>query len=72
MKFRKRPQPVIHETLEYDPDLQTIKEIREGILQLDSLLIQKRVTQKQYENELRLFANSIAKLEEKYGDPVHL
>lgn len=69
MVFKKQK---IEPAQPYNPDVFTIRNIRSGIEQLDSLLKQNRISDEQYQNELKLFANSIERLEEKYGCSVRL
>lgn len=65
--FKKKAEPKVFEAqIKYDPDLQTLIQLKEGIIQLDTLKTQKRITDKQYQAELAEYAKTIEKLEAKY------
>ena len=57
---------VVEGEVDMNTDAERCRFLRNQILSLDSLLTQKVVTKKQYENEMRLIANEIAELEKKY------
>ena len=65
--FKKKTEPVVFESqITYHPDLQTLSQLRSYILQLDALLMEEKLTEEQYQMEMRLIANTISRLEEKY------
>ena len=65
--FKKKAEPKVFEAqIKYDPDLQTLSQLRSYILQLNALLMEEKLTEEQYQMEMRLIANTISRLEEKY------
>ena len=69
MIFKRKPSaPIVFEVQEkYDEDLQALRYLKDWIHQTDAFLEQGKISEAEWNSEMRAIDGSIRELEEKYG-----